>query len=372
MQEVPFADFGLKWFEDIVNQTIQWFAQEILTGYEAFESGFFSTPLPEGEGTALVFSPPPSSDEPWRAIYDSTVGGEVMVLALFFLMLCVQGRHFIRIFNVSSAYEERRTKRNAWVGAVLIVAWYFLAVLVLYFVEGLTVALVPDLGTLGAALIDILPKAAGSPMITLCLAAIGGLSMVALKAVYFLRELLLYVYLYGMPFGIAAAYANIPVVSRIAKQLCKQFIPLAILPIPAAVLFRGYTLLFTGDPVVTPDSAFLEYLVVVSLPLLALVVTWRTFTYASPLTAQVIGTTTKAAVTLGAIAGAGYVGGPYAASTAARWGPRAAAGQVAAQRAFSSGPNGQSTATAGTSQDNVAADNDPSYRRTENDPQTPR
>lgn len=380
MSDIPFSDFGLKWFEDIVNKIIEWFTHTIVAGYEAIRNGFFGTPLPDGEGAALVFGVPAPSDEPWHSIHEAVVAGEIMIFALLVLFLVVQARHFIRIFNVSSAYEERRTKRSAWVGAVLIVAWYWVAVLMLYFVDGLTIALIPDLSVLGATLVDLLPLTAGNPGLTLVMAVVGGLSMVTLKAIYFIREVLLYVYLYGMPFGIAIAFGNVPVMSTIAKRLCRQFIPLAILPLPAAVLFRGYELLFAGEPFITPNNPFLQYLVVISLPLIALYVTWKTFTYASPLTAKILGTTSKAAATIGAVAATGYLAGPWAATTTARWGVRAGTAQAAAQRVFGGSSAPESSATqsvadgTGTTHDNVADDAGgngrglPQYRRSENDP----
>jgi type IV secretion system protein TrbL len=142
-----------------------------------------------------------------------------------------------------------------------------------------------------------------------------------------------------MPIGLALAYANVPVLSEIAQRLCRQFVPLAILPLPAAVLFQGYALLFADGPTgVVPDTPFLSYLVVVSLPFLALWVTWKTFKYATPLTARIVGGGVRGAATLGAVVGAGYVAGPYAATTAAHFGARAGLTQAATQRALGPRP----------------------------------
>lgn len=372
MSSIPFSDFGLKWFEDIVGKITEWFTRELTSGYEEIKQGFFETPLPEGSGTEVIFRKPPASDEPWHGIYESVVAGEIMILALLILFIAVQGRHFVRIFDFSSAYQERRTRRSAWTGAVLIVAWYWIAVLLLYFVDGFTIALIPDLSRLGAVLKDILPSAIGNPGITVTMAFLGAISMLALKALYFIREVLLYVYLYSMPLGIAVAFGNIPVVSDIARRLCRQFIPLAVLPLPATLLFRGYGLLFVGDQVVTPETPFLEYFVVISLPLLALYVTWKTFRYASPLTAKALSGGTRAAAAIGSIAGIGYVGGRQAALTTARFGP--AAGTV---QAATDGGYNRRNESGGTNQDNIADDGDgggggsggvPAYRRSENDP----
>ncbi|MFD1514101.1 hypothetical protein [Halomarina rubra] len=371
MQSLPLVDFGVKWFTDIVGTIIGWFASELADGLNSIASDFFRTPLPSGSGSNVVFGTPSSSDQPWQSIYQSVVAGETMLIALLILALFVQGRHAIRIFNVGGAYEAQQSRRSAWTGAFLIVAWYWIAVLGLYVVDGLTVALLPELGVVTDAVLGILPTAAGNPAITLVMAMLGGLSMVALEAIFFLRELLLYIYLYGMPIGLAIAFGNVPVISQIASRLCKQMIPLAALPLPAAILFRGYELLFVGDAVVVPESDFLQYLVVVSLPMLALLVTWKTFRYASPLTTRVIGTASVAAVTVGGVVGAGYAAGPYAATTAARWGPKAAAGQVLSEHAFSNSDE-QDQSGQHLSTDNLAPrtanGGAPAYRRAEDDP----
>lgn len=374
MPDVPFSDFGVKWFKDIVGTITDWFTDGLIGGFETVSRHLFNTPLPEGTGTSVIFSPPAPGDTPWHGIYEAVVAGEVLVFALVLLFLAVQGRHFVRIFNVGSAIEDRRAQRRAWTGAVLIVAWYWVGVLTLYFVEGLTIGLVPDVSTVAAALVQLLPTALSNPLLTLLLAATGGFAMVALQAVFFIREILLYIFLYGMPFGIAVAYGNVPVLSRIARRLCRQFIPLAALPLPAAILFRGYELLFVGETAITPETPFLRYLVVVSLPTLTLYLTWKTFRYASPLTARVLGTATRTAAGVGAVAGLGYAAGPQAASTTARWGARAGATQAAADAVFGddrSDEPQQPPADGQTAHDNIATDDHggvDAYRRRENDP----
>ncbi|WP_435196383.1 hypothetical protein [Natronomonas sp. EA1] len=371
MPDIPFSDFGVKWFEDIVGQVTSWFTEELVSGYQTLTNELFSTPLPQESGVDVVFGIPGSSDEPWYSIYQSVVGGEMMILGLVVLFLSVQARHFVRIFNVGSTYQDRRSRRSSWTGAVLIVGWYWIAVLILYLVKGLTIGLIPDLSRVGEALYTMLPVAAGNPMLTLMLAALGGVAMVLLKAIYFIRDILLFVYLYGMPVGIAITYGNIPVVSRIAKRLCLQFLPLAILPLPAAVLFRGYALLFGSDQMVTPTDAFLSYFVVVSLPVLALYVTWKTFRYASPLVSGAIGRVSRTAVGLGVVAGLGYGVNTRAAMTAARRGPKAGLTHAAVDRLANDDRGGHSQPPRSTSHDNLATDATggvPTYRRSENDP----
>jgi len=104
-------------------------------------------------------------------------------------------------------------------------------------------------------------------------------------------------------------------------------------------VFKGYDLLYGGGTF-TPQTAFLKFLVAVSLPLVALYITWKTFKYATPLTARVVGGTTKGAALIGGVAAGAYVGGAGVATTAARWGPKAAAGQAIAQKAAARGGHG--------------------------------
>jgi type IV secretion system protein TrbL len=155
----------------------------------------------------------------------------------------------------------------------------------------------------------------------------------------------------------------VPVLSDIARRLSAQFIPLAALPLPAAILFRGYELLFVGETQLELGGDFTQYLVVISLPLLTLVVTWKTFRYASPLAARVIGGAGRSAVYVGSITSAGYLAGPKAAEAAARWGPKAAVGSSLARR--HSRPTRADSEPQGESDHSGSV---PEYRRSENDP----
>ncbi|WP_313692101.1 hypothetical protein [Halorarum halobium] len=378
MQGISLVDIGLEWFEDVIDWVIEWFNRGITDGYAVLSESLLGTPTPESS-SGFVFGSP--TNEPWIALHDSLVGGDIQLIALLLLVVCVQGRHTIRIFNIGSRYEAQRAKRTAWTGAILIVAWYWVGALSLYLVDGFTIALIPDVSAVTDAMVEFLRVSISNPALALVLAIIGGIAMWTLQALLFIRELLLYVYLYGMPLAVALTYGNIPVVSRIASALSLKFVPLALMPLPVAILFKAYELLFSEgiQSTLAPTTAFLSTILAVSLPVLAVLVVWKVFKYASPLTTAVIGTTSGAAVTAGTIITAGAVGGPTAATTAARWGSKAAAGHVTAQRVASGGSGTghtgarQGTSSSPTQQDALAPESTrrsgaPSYRRTENDP----
>src|SRR6056297_2574523 len=352
---VDLIDVVLEGIKGVVDWLIGLFMDGLVTGYETLTEGMFGTPTPETDG-AFVFGQPTNS--PWPALQDALVGGEIMLLALLLLVMSVQGRHTVRIFNIGSAYEARKAKKTAWVGAFLIITWYWVGVLSLYIVDGFSIALMPGMASLRNAMLGFLGVTLTNPGLSLLFALIGGISMWALEALFYIREILLYVYLYGMPIAIAIGYGNIPIVSDIAMGFCKRFVPLAVLPLPTAVVFKGYDLIYSGGTF-TPQTAFLKLLVASSLPLIALYITWRTFKYATPLTARVLGGATKSAALLGGVAAGAYVGGAGVATTAARWGPKAAASQAVAQKAAARGGHTD------------GEDSTPSYRRTENDPSGP-
>lgn len=361
---LPFADFGLRWFDDIVGRLVTWFVQMLTDGYEALSVGTLSTPMPSGHGVGRVFSQPAAGDEPWHSIYEATVAGEMMFFGLIILFLCVQGRHFIRIFEFGSAHEHRRTRRSALTGGFLIVSWYWVAVLVLYVVEALTIGILPDVHRIGIALAAMLPQGVDTPILTLFMAVVGGLSMVAIRALFFIRELLLYVFLYVMPIAIAVVYGNIPIVSEIARRIAVQFIALAVLPLPIALLLRGYGMLFTGPNTVPITGSFFEYLTVISLPVIALYVTWKTFSYAAPLSSRLIGGAGRGVVLVGTVGTAAHVAGPQTAAIATRWGTKGTAGAVLASRYGSSGDREHPEQT----DEQRPEGGVPQYRRSENDP----
>ncbi|WP_188873253.1 hypothetical protein, partial [Halarchaeum rubridurum] len=302
----------LQGFKDAVNWFISLFMQGLRSGYHELSVATFGTPTPQTNG-AFVFGQP--TNAPWVSIRHALIGGEIMVISLLLLVVCVQGRHLIRIFNIGSTYESRRTRKTAWVGAFLIITWYWLSVLTLYLVNGFTIALLPSFHSLSTAMLAFLQNTVTNPGLSLVFALLGGLSMWALEALYYIREVLLYVYIYGMPIAFALAYGNIPVLSDVAMGFSKRFVPLAILPLPAAVVFKGYDLLYSQHAL-SPGSPFLKYLVAVSLPLVALLVTWKTFQYATPLTAKAISTAGRGAALVGGVAAGAYVGGTSVATTA--------------------------------------------------------
>jgi len=119
------------------------------------------------------------------------------------------------------------------------------------------------------------------------------------------------------------------------------------------MVLKGYDLIYAGA--LTPGTAFLKYLVAASLPLVALFITWKTFKYATPLTAKVVGGATKGAAPL-----AVSPPGPTSVAPASRRPPLGGAKSRRWPRR-----RAKAAARGGHGADDSGA---PSYRRTENDP----
>ena len=101
-------EIGVRWFKDAVDQLIAWFQEGLIEGYETITEELFGTPIPE-TNDAFVFGQP--ENEPWIGLHETLVGGEIMLLALLLLVICVQGQHTVRIFDIGSTYLDSRGER---------------------------------------------------------------------------------------------------------------------------------------------------------------------------------------------------------------------------------------------------------------------
>ncbi|QKY15590.1 hypothetical protein [Halorubrum sp. CBA1229] len=377
MSGVSLVDVGFQWFIDILSQLIEWFTEAITNGYRDLTEALFGTPVPE-TSNGLPLGPPENT--PWIRIHESLVAGDVTLIAFLILLVCVQGRHTLRIFNLTDPIRSRQVRRSAWTGGILIATWYWVAVIALYLVDGFAILLVPSIGTVATGLADFFTVTISNPPLGFFLTFIGAVAMWTLQALLFLREILLYVATYAMPIAIAVAYSGLPVISNLATRVAVKFIPLAIMPLPVGLLFRGYGLLFPNGPdsLLTPDSAFFRYIIAVSLPVLSVWIIWKLFAYTTPRLVRSVSRVTGLTVTAGAVAGAATVAGPWAGATAARWGPKAAVGHTVAKRVARTETSSDSNADSTSEPTSTAATSSPtvrsheggwaSYRRTENEP----
>lgn len=344
---------------DGIKRIFEWvvglFLDGLTGGYRGLDADTFGTPLPDG-ATDLVFGRP--TDQPWATLYDTLVGGEMTLLALFVLLVSVQGRHLLRIFDIGGTLTGRRAGRSAWVGVLLIITWYWLAVVALALVEAFTVALMPDFEALRRTALLWAQAEVGNILLSLLFGLVGAVGMWLLEALFYLREVLILVYLYAVPVALALRYGQVPVFGQIARGFTRKFVPLLVVPLPAVVVFRAYDVLVVGASGAAPGTAFTQQLVAATLPVIVLYLSWKTFGYAEPASARVVDRATGGLTRVALAAGGGYLAGAGAGQAVARGSPAAAVAAGAAERGARRGRPG----------DGSGGDGAPSYRRTEHDP----
>jgi hypothetical protein len=353
MDSLSVSELGQRWFETIVVALVEWIRAALTRGYDRLSIELFETPTPPGTGVEAILGVPPARASPWPAIHESLVGGEMTLLGLLVLFVAVQAHHFLHIFRMGAG-GARAVRLSAWTGAALIVGWYWMAVALLSLVDALTVALLADPAALATVLVGQLPTAVVNPLVTLLVTGAGGLAMLLVETIFLVRELLLFVYLYAMPLGIALAFGNLAVVSRIARRFVRGFVP---------VLCRGYELLLVEGGLFETVDPVGRFLLVCSFPLLAVVLAWVTFQYASPTVGRVVGRGVRAGATVGSAATAGVAAGPAAAKRTARRGVFRGVGKSVIDRVTVDGGR-----RGGGRDEPAPASPAPAYRRTENDP----
>ena len=144
MSGISLTDVGMQWFVDVVDQLIEWFGDGVTNGYRELTDALFGTSVPETTNSLPLGTP---QNAPWTRLHEALVAGEVTLVAFLILVVCVQGRHTLRIFNLSDPIREKQVRRSAWTGGILIATWYWIVVTILYLVDGFAIALVPPVGS---------------------------------------------------------------------------------------------------------------------------------------------------------------------------------------------------------------------------------
>lgn len=286
-----FAEYGAKWFTDAIRLVAGWMLDTMNGGYERLEDHAIGTPHPDGW---LDYGKPAADDQPWRTLYmavGSYQQGQIFVAGLLMMIVALYGRHVVNVFDFASAYRNRATKRKFWNGIVLVFAWWWIALTLLYFADGLTTLFMPDPGVLGREMQALLPEDVDperfvliNPVTLVVMTLVGVLGFILLEAMFIVRDLIIYMYVFVGPLGIAFAFSGIPMLEDYARSILKRYFPLVMMPIPTALAFHAYYFALTTDAL--PDSLFAKYLLYCSLPLVGVYVTWKGFTLASPLVAR--------------------------------------------------------------------------------------
>lgn len=191
-----------------------------------------STPHP-----SVVFVEPAMA--PWETLYQYYWG---TMLPLTFMLFGLAVGAVILLESTShlfSGYHRARLKRRAFVGLMGILSWWWIAAFSLRLADQLARFITPDLSSI-------------SVFETLSFAGIGLLGVIVsltvdlvlfglIALIYFTRHLVLYGFILGMPLLIVAWIPGIGpfrFVSTLTRRLAGFYVPLLVMTIPVALLFR--------------------------------------------------------------------------------------------------------------------------------------
>ncbi|MFC6787132.1 hypothetical protein ACFQFH_14990 [Halobaculum halobium] len=235
---------ALKQFiEDLLNEV----PSVIESNVEAVIKTIVGTPRPDS-----VFTRP--TNNAWPAMYDQ-YWEFIFPLALLLWGLSIGIVIFLESTSyLFSGYHRSKLKKRAFSGLLGILFWWWIAALSLRFMEALTGYLVPDISditlfeTLSFGTIGVLGVAL-SLSVNLTLFVLVGL-------VYFVREIVLYLFVLMMPILIALWVPGVgpfTLVSGFVRRLAGFYVPFLFMTVPVAILFRLGEIL--GDSVtLSPDG----------------------------------------------------------------------------------------------------------------------
>lgn len=216
-----------------------------------------------------VFAAP--SNDSWPNIY-AYYWDFIIPLALFLFGLAVALVIFLESTSyMFSNYHRSKLKKRAFTGLLGILAWWWIAALSLQFVNGLTGYLVPTLTDITLFQTTSF-GAIGVLGVVIALATDFAL-FVLIALIYFIRQLVLYLFVLLMPILIVLWIPGVgpfAMVSRFARQLAGFYVPFLFMTVPVAILFRlGEILGSNAEVSMDGLAAWLTALVIPILAILA-------------------------------------------------------------------------------------------------------
>ena len=225
---------------DAVVDAIEEFLVQLVAPVEGFVEEYagsvvrivLDTPTP-----TRVFAAP--TNAPWSAIYDYYWGAVVPVALLLFVLA---GSLVILLETTStlfSSYHRAQLKRRAVVALFGVLSWWWINAFALRLVDGLVLTIAPsvaELSLFGAVSFGALGLLGVVVSLATDFVLIG---IVAL--LYVLRHILVYFYTLLVPLLVVAWIPGVGpfrFVSGVAKQAASLYVPLLVVPLPVALLFR--------------------------------------------------------------------------------------------------------------------------------------
>lgn len=199
-----------------------------------------STPHPNA-----VFDPP--TNDPWPAVY-AYYWETVVPLSLLLWALAIGLVIFLEsTSHLFGRYHRTKLKKRAFSGLLGILGWWWIAAISLRFTAALTGFIVPSLSNI--SLFETLSFSALGVLGLVVTLAVDLILFVLIAMIYFVRQIVLYLFVLLMPVLIALWVPGVGpflLPSRLMRQLAGFYVPFLFMTIPVAVLFRLGELIGTG------------------------------------------------------------------------------------------------------------------------------
>ncbi|WP_277552343.1 hypothetical protein [Halobaculum limi] len=204
----------------------------------------------------------------WPSLYDQ-YWEYIFPLALLLWGLSIGLVIFLESTSyLFSGYHRSKLKKRAFSGLVGILFWWWIAALSLRFIEALTGYLVPDLSNI--TLFETLSFGAIGVLGVALALSVDLILFILIGLVYFVREIVLYLFVLMMPLLIALWVPGVgpfTLVSGFVRRLAGFYVPFLFMTVPVAILFRLGEIL--GDEVSLSLGGFGAWITALVIPVVA-------------------------------------------------------------------------------------------------------
>ncbi|QPV61551.1 hypothetical protein I7X12_12340 [Halosimplex litoreum] len=179
------------------------------------------------------------TNNPWTSIY-GYFWDVLTPLALLLWALSVGIVIFLESTSyLFSSYHRTKLKRRAFAGLLGILAWWWMDAFARQFTNELAIFLAPDLSNI--TLFETLSVSGVGALVTAITLSVDFFLIALVILIYFIREVVLYLFTLLMPILIALWIPGVgpfSLVSKFMKRMAGFYVPFLFMTIPVALLFR--------------------------------------------------------------------------------------------------------------------------------------
>ncbi|QLH81295.1 hypothetical protein [Halosimplex pelagicum] len=179
------------------------------------------------------------TNNPWTSIY-GYFWDVLTPLALLLWALSVGIVIFLESTSyLFSSYHRTKLKRRAFAGLLGILAWWWMDAFARQFTNELAIFLAPDLSNI--TLFETLSVSGVGALVTAITLSVDFFLIALVILIYFIREVVLYLFTLLMPILIALWIPGVgpfSLVSKFMKRMAGFYVPFLFMTVPVALLFR--------------------------------------------------------------------------------------------------------------------------------------